>query len=102
METPDTLSQITNRLKQQGYSEDLNLHANNPLWIDPNSYSVDEIFRFETVRRSGATIPDDESILYALSSVKYKTKGLLVNGYGPSADVDPARLEQRMHRWPVE
>lgn len=29
---------------------------------------------------------DDKSILYAISSPKYGAKGLLVNGYGISAD----------------
>ena len=29
---------------------------------------------------------DDESILYAISSEKFLLKGLLVNGYGVSAD----------------
>lgn len=53
MESPDTLSQVINRLRQQGYSEDLNLHDNNTLWLDPDAYQVDEVFRFETVRRCG-------------------------------------------------
>ena len=60
MESPDTLSQTINRLRQQGYTEDLNRHEDNPLWLDPDAYRVDEIFRFE-----GPTNPDDESILYA-------------------------------------
>ncbi|MCY7359285.1 MAG: phosphoribosylpyrophosphate synthetase [Rudanella sp.] len=97
MELPDTLSQVIDRLRQQGYTEDLNRHEDNPLWLNPDAYEVDEVYRFE-----GLTNPDDESILYALSSVHYQLKGVLVNGYGPSADADTAALEQRLHRWPVE
>ena len=93
MESPDTLSQTINRLKQRGYSEDLNRHDTNSLWLDPGAYQIDEIYRFE-----GPTNPDDESILYALSSAHYQVKGVLVNGYGPSADADTAALEQRLHR----
>ena len=62
MELPDTLSQVINRLRLQGYTvstdrEDLNRHEDNPLWLDPDAYRVDEIFRFETVRRCGANRP---------------------------------------------
>lgn len=97
MESPDTLTQVINRLKQRGYTQDLNRHDDNPLWLDPDAYQVDEIFRFE-----GPSSPDDESILYALSSIHYQVRGVLVNGYGPSADAGTAALEQRLHRWPVE
>ncbi|WP_208295692.1 phosphoribosylpyrophosphate synthetase [Fibrivirga algicola] len=95
MESPDTLSQVINQLRQQGYTEDLNRHEDNPLWLDPEAYKVDEIFRFE-----GPTNPDDESILYALSSTKYGTKGVLINGYGLSADALTAVIEARLTRWP--
>jgi hypothetical protein len=30
--------------------------------------------------------PDDQAILYAISSPKFAVKGVLVNGYGISAD----------------
>jgi len=96
MESPDTLSQVIERLRQQGYTEDLNRHDDNPLWLDPDAYQVDEVCRFE-----GPTNPDDESILYALSSEQYRVKGVLVNGYGQAADPVTAALEQRLHRWPV-
>lgn len=96
MELPDTLSQVITRLRLQGYTEDLNRHEDNPLWLDPDAYQIDNVYRFE-----GPTNPDDESILYALSSARYQVKGVLVNGYGLSADPVTAALEQRLHRWPV-
>ncbi len=93
-ESPDTLTQVINQLKGQGYTEDLNRQENNALWLDPDAYRVDAVYRFE-----GATNPDDESILYALSSDFYRVKGILVNGYGLSADPDTAAIEQRLHRF---
>lgn len=93
-ESSDTLSQVINRLNTQGYTEDLNRPENNTLWLDPGAYRIDAVYRFE-----GATNPDDESILYALSSDGYNVKGVLVNGYGPSADPDTTAIEKRLHRF---
>jgi hypothetical protein len=102
MESPNTLSQVIDQLWQQGYTADLNRHDDNPLWLNPDAYTIDHIYRFE-----GPTNPDDESILYALSSERHQVKGVLVNGYGLSADPITAVIEQRLHRvgdgpqWPV-
>ena len=93
MEFPDTLTQIITQLGLQGYTEDLNRHDNNPLWLDPKAYQIDNIYRFE-----GLSNPDDESILYALSSDHYQVKGILINGYGPSADPVTAGIEHQLHR----
>ncbi len=95
-ESSDTLSQVINRLKTQGYTEDLNRSENNTIWLDPDAYRIDAVYRFE-----GATNPGDESILYALSSDCYNVKGILVNGYGLSADPATAAIEKRLHRAPV-
>lgn len=95
MESPDTLSQVINQLRQQGYTDDLNRHDANPLWLDPYAYAIDNVYRFE-----GPTNPDDQSILYALSSVKYRVKGVLINGYGLSADAITAVIEAKLIRWP--
>jgi hypothetical protein len=92
-ESSDTLSQVIDRLKTQGYTEDLNRPENNTLWLDPDAYQVDAVYRFE-----GATNPDDESILYAIYSDYYNVKGILVNGYGLSADPATAAIEKRLHR----
>lgn len=92
---PDTLTQVLDRLRQQGYTDDLNRHADNPLWLDPEAYQIDNIYRFE-----GPSNPDDQAILYALSSEAYQVKGVLVNGYGLSADAVTAVLEAKLTRWP--
>lgn len=82
-----TLSQITNLLKERGYTIDFNLKQNclecggNLLKIFPGEFVVDKHYRFE-----GPSDPGDEAIVYAISSPKYNLKGVLVNGYGVSSD----------------
>ncbi|MBL0743566.1 phosphoribosylpyrophosphate synthetase [Chryseolinea lacunae] len=86
MNTFETLSQAINALKEQGYTNDFNLH---PEWIEcaalsvkfrPEEFHVDAVYRFE-----GMTNPDDSSVLYAVSSTN-GTKGLLVDAYGVYAE----------------
>lgn len=47
MVSPDTLYQVINQLRQQGYTNDLNQHEDNPLWLDPDAYIIDNVYRFE-------------------------------------------------------
>ena len=42
---------------------------------------MSRFYRFE-----GVSNPDEEAIVYAISSAKFDIKGILVNGYGISAD----------------
>ncbi|MFD0766795.1 phosphoribosylpyrophosphate synthetase [Mucilaginibacter lutimaris] len=82
-----TLSQTINGLKEEGYTLDFNIqddllvcHTNNTQ-LSPDDFEIDGVFRFE-----GESNPDDEAVLYAISSTKDDIKGTLVNGYGISAD----------------
>lgn len=83
MNTMTTLSEITNLLKERGYTIDFNLKDNclecggNLLKIFPGEFMVDNHYRFE-----GPSDPGDEAIVYAISSAKYNLKGVLINGYG--------------------
>jgi hypothetical protein len=82
-----TLSEVLNNLKKQGYTIDFNLAENSLVYhgstiqIYPGEFVVDRHFRFE-----GMSDPDDEAIVYAISSVKHNLKGVLVNGYGIYSD----------------
>ena len=79
----DTLSQSMTVLREEGYVEDFNLKQNclecrnGECKVFHNEFKVDGYYRFE-----GISDPGDSSILYAISSEKYKLKGQLVNGYG--------------------
>ena len=87
MDTMTTLSEILNKLKNEGYTVDFNLKENclvcqgNSMEIHPDDFVVDRHFRFE-----GLSDPGDEAIVYAISSAKHDIKGVLVNGYGISSD----------------
>ncbi|MEP7127349.1 MAG: phosphoribosylpyrophosphate synthetase [Chitinophagales bacterium] len=78
-----TLSETLKKLKAEGYTEDFNLSGDcvhcqsGKLKIFPAEFHIDQYFRFE-----GQSDPGDAAILYAISSEKYKLKGVLVNGYG--------------------
>ena len=86
-ESYGTLSETINGLKKEGYSLDFNIsqeclicHTLN-MTLSPEDFEIDKVYRFE-----GESNPDDQSILYAISSPKFEVKGVLVNGYGISSD----------------
>ncbi|MEQ7801028.1 phosphoribosylpyrophosphate synthetase [Pedobacter sp. ASV1-7] len=82
-----TVSEILNKLKNEGYTVDFNLKENclecqgNYLQLMPGEFEVDRTFRFE-----GLSDPADEAIIYAISSEKHGIKGTLINGYGIYSD----------------
>jgi hypothetical protein len=95
MKTFETLSQAVTNLEQRGYNHDFNLH---PEWIEcaplsrkflPQEFHVDEVHRFE-----GVSNPDDNSILFAISSSD-GVKGLLIDAYGMYSDsLSPTMIEK--------
>lgn len=83
----NTLVETLEQLRREGYTEDFNLKQdclecrNGQYQIFHDEFRVDKIFRFE-----GDSNPSDEAILYAISSEKYKLKGVLVNAFGVYAE----------------
>lgn len=96
MHNYDTVSEAVNGLKQRGYNIDFNLEKESivcpktPLALMPYEFEITEVYRFE-----GNTDPADEAIVYAIESV-YGQKGILVNGFGPSADSTSAEMVQKL------
>ena len=87
MDSMTTLSQTLYTLKKEGYTQDFNLKLN---YLEGRRYAiqvfaadfvVDKYFRFE-----GDSDPDDEAVVYAISSARLQVKGTLVNAYGLYSD----------------
>lgn len=82
MRNYSSLSDALNDLKKRGYTEDFELQqhclqcTSLSLELEPEKFTVDEFYRFE-----GMSNPDDNSIVFAISSVE-GVKGTLVDAYG--------------------
>src|SRR5258708_31786627 len=82
----DTVTAAIKGLKQRGYTIDFNLETDrincpdHQLSLKPSEFEITEVYRFE-----GESDPADEAIVYAIES-KDGRKGVLVNGFGISAD----------------
>lgn len=92
-----TLSETINSLIKLGYTYDFNVHEEclvchqYNVTLSPEDFHIDKVYRFE-----GESNPDDQSILYAISSSKHKIKGTLVNGYGISSDETTSTLIEKL------
>ena len=98
MITYNNIVEATNDLMKRGYTANLSLEGET---IDDKEHNIkmtaddiviDEFYRFE-----GATNPSDMSIVYAVSSDKYHTKGVLVNAYGTYANDSASAIEAKLH-----
>ena len=72
-----TVLEVIDKLRKDGYTIDFNLDSE----INPDEFVVDKHYRFE-----GASDPDDEAVVYAISSLTHDLKGILVNGYGNNSN----------------
>lgn len=95
-----TLSETMKELRNEGYVEDFNLQQNclecraGQFKLFADEFKIDKYYRFE-----GDSDPSDAAILYAISSDRYRLKGVLVNAYGiysePLTDAMLQKLEIR-------
>lgn len=96
-ESYGTLSETINGLVLTGYIHDFNMHEECVVCrqtnetLSPDDFQIDKVYRFE-----GESNPDDQSILYAISSPKFSLKGVLVNGYGISSDDNTSKLIEHL------
>ena len=77
MHAYSTLSEAVNDLQRRGYTDDLTADGH---CLVCNARGINEFHRFE-----GMSDPEDQSIVYAISSKDHAIKGILVNAYGPDA-----------------
>ncbi|MGE5521079.1 MAG: phosphoribosylpyrophosphate synthetase [Candidatus Dadabacteria bacterium] len=94
-----TLSETVNGLKREGYDHDFNLkeeclicHETN-VQLSPAEFEIDAVFRFE-----GESNPDDEAVVYAISSPVHGIKGVLVNAYGIYGESTSDALVEKLEK----
>lgn len=94
MHAYDTVTAAVKGLKERGYTVDFNLSENcivcNEDKFNPEDFEITEVYRFE-----GNTDPADEAVVYAIESSRGH-KGILVGGYGPSADAVSAEMARKL------
>lgn len=99
MKVYETLSQAITDLTKRGYTFNFNIKneciecVENSINLQPDEFEIDEVHRFQEMSDVG-----DENILYAISSVKYNLKGLLVNAFGIYADTASAELIAKLDK----
>ena len=91
----DTVTEAIKGLKERGFTIDFNLLENcivcNDTKFDANDFEIVEFYRFE-----GDSDPSDEAVVYAIQS-NNGMKGVLVNGYGISADALSSEMAKKLN-----
>lgn len=91
----ETVSEAVNELKKRGFTLDFNLQENclvcNAGKFEVNDFEIVEVYRFE-----GNTDPSDEAVVYAIQSMDKIKQGVLVSGYGISAEGISAEMAQKL------
>ncbi len=92
----DTVSNALEALRKQGYTVDFNLKEN---CIDCTlgRFNADEFDIMDVYRYEGDSDPADEATVYAIQSAS-GVKGVLVTGYGVSADPVSDKMLQKLVR----
>lgn len=86
MKNYDSMIDALNDLRKRGYEADFEtssdcLYCSDlDIRLNPEEFHVDESYRFE-----GTSDPEDNSVVYAISSSS-GVKGTLVDGYGAYSD----------------
>jgi len=85
---PATVLEAVQLLEREGYSSSVTVRPDGTMHCSACAHShavadalVERVFRFE-----GASDPDDEAIVLAVRFPDCGTKGVVVSGFGPSAD----------------
>ncbi len=90
----ETVSEAVNGLKKRGFTLDFNLEEN-CLICDGEKFNVSNFEIVEFHRFEGDSDPSDEAVVYAIESRDGK-KGVLVNGYGISAETVGAEMVKKL------
>ncbi len=97
----DTVSEAVNDLQKRGYTTNFSIltekeclmcHTTSTA-LSPDEFEIDEIHRFD-----GMSNPEDDMIVYAVSSLDKKIKGTIVNAYGAYADGATSKIVSKLHQ----
>jgi hypothetical protein len=94
----DTVTEAVSGLKKRGYSIDFNLEFDQlichktAISLRPRDFEITEMHRFE-----GMTDPADEAVVFAIEG-KDGTKGILVDGFGPSAETLDEEMVKKLRK----
>jgi hypothetical protein len=95
MHAYDTVTEAVSGLKERGFKIDFNLEENcitcQEGKFDPDNFRIVEVYRFE-----GDSDPADEAVVYGIESAT-GLKGVLVNGYGISADPMTSDMAKKLN-----
>jgi len=93
----DTVTEAVQGLKQRGYSIDFNLEFDRlvchktSISLHPKEFEITEMHRFE-----GMTDPADEAVVFAIEGKNGGVKGILVDGFGPSAETLDGEMVRKL------
>lgn len=89
-----TVSQAIEQLRLQGFTHDFNVEGDCIICatdkIHANDFEIVDVYRYE-----GDSDPGDEATVYAIAS-NTGLKGVLVAGYGMSADVFSTAILEKL------
>ena len=96
MKTYDNVVEAINDLRLRGFDLDLNVEFDNCIkngdCLHPDDFEIVETHRFE-----GNSDPDDEDIVYAMSSITSDKKGIFTGAFGTYANTDAFKLIKNIH-----
>ncbi len=91
-----TVTDAINKLREKGFILDFNIVGDNLVSqaekIDSEDFEIVDIYRYE-----GDSDPGDEAVVYAIQS-KQGLKGVLVTGYGASADAMSVKILEKLSK----
>ncbi len=92
----DTVSKAIQQLRAQGYTVDFNI-KNDHIVCNHEEFNADNFDVVDVYRYEGNSDPGDEAAVYAIKSAN-GLKGILVTGYGASADVSSPSILEKLGR----
>ena len=101
MKSYDSLVDALDDLRKRGYDADFELQtnclycSNLDLRLNEEEFNIDEVYRFE-----GDSNPDDNAVVYALTSPT-GVKGTIVDGYGASSDNISFDMAKKLQNHPA-